>query len=110
MAKASVTTEKRVYISQSDFPRFTLQQALKLPQALWDEFAGKDAPPHNVAIALGMSPTSGTWRNLCGTAVAYGLVEGGYNATKMALTPGLVDCYRLPQAGCGATLSLHGYI
>jgi hypothetical protein len=53
---------------------------------LWDEFAGKDAPPHNVAIALGMSPTSGTWRNLCGSAVAYGLVEGGYNATKMALT------------------------
>jgi hypothetical protein len=60
---------------------------MRVPQALWDEFAGSGAPPHDVAIALAMSPTSGTWRNLSGSAIAYGLVEGGYNATRMTLTP-----------------------
>jgi hypothetical protein len=77
---------RRPKVSQADFPIFTLEQSLRLPQAIWDEFAGKGAAPHDVAIALDMSPTSGTWRNLAGSAIAYGLVEGGYNATRMTLT------------------------
>jgi hypothetical protein len=33
-----------------------------------------------------MSPTSGTWRNLCGSSIAYGLTEGGYAANEIRLT------------------------
>lgn len=84
--KETTPDRRRSKVSQTDFPIFTLDQAMRLPQAIWDEFAGKGAAPHDVAIALDMSPTSGTWRNLAGSAIAYGLVEGGYNATRMTLT------------------------
>ena len=77
--------EKRAKVSQSEFPRYSLSQVLRIPQALWDEFAGKDAAPHDVALALDLTPTSGGWRLLCGAAQAYGLTEGGYNATRMSL-------------------------
>lgn len=50
---------KRSRVSQSDFPNNSLDQALRIAQALWDDFAGKSAPPHQIAMAIGMSPTSG---------------------------------------------------
>jgi predicted nucleotide-binding protein len=34
-----------------------------------------------------MSPTSGTFRELCGASLGYGLTEGGPNATTISLTP-----------------------
>jgi predicted nucleotide-binding protein len=37
-------------------------------------------------MAIDMSPTSGTWRNLCGSSIAYGLTEGGYGASEITLT------------------------
>jgi predicted nucleotide-binding protein len=63
-----------------------LEQALRIAQAIWDNFAGKGAAPHQIAIAIDMTPTSGTWRNLCGASIAYGLSTGGYNATEITLT------------------------
>ena len=73
---------KRSKVSQTEFPRYSLDQVMRIPQALWDEFAGKGAAPHDVAIALDLAPTSGNWRLLCGGSIAYGLTEGGYNATR----------------------------
>jgi len=78
--------QKRIFVSQTLFPNLPLESALRISQALWDNFAGKGAAPHDVAIALGVSPTSGGWRNLCGTSIAYGLTEGGYNAKEIFLT------------------------
>lgn len=77
---------KRTRISQSDFPNVSLKEASRIAQAIWDNFAGKGAAPHTVAMALDLSPTSGGWRNLCGASIAYGLTEGGYNANEIALT------------------------
>lgn len=37
-------------------------------------------------MAIDVSPTSGGWRNLCGSSIAYGLTEGGYNAAEITLT------------------------
>ena len=71
---------KRPKISQADFPNVSLKEASRIAQAIWDNFAGKGAPPHMVAMALDLSPTSGGWRNLCGASIAYGLSDGGYNA------------------------------
>jgi predicted nucleotide-binding protein len=77
---------KRAYIGQAEFPNNSIQQALRIAQAIWDNFAGKGAAPHQIAMAIDMSPTSGTWRNLCGSAIAYGLTEGGYAASQITLT------------------------
>jgi predicted nucleotide-binding protein len=54
--------------------------------ALWENFAGRGAAPHDVAMSLELSPTSGGWRNLCGAAIEYGLTEGGYAADQITLT------------------------
>ena len=77
---------KRAKVSQTEFPGNTLVSALRIPEAIWENFAGKSAPPHEIAVALNMSPTSGGWRNLCGSAIAYGLTEGGYAANDISLT------------------------
>lgn len=80
------TQPKRVVVSQTEFPNLPLEQVLRLPKAIWDNFAGKGTAPLRVAMALGVTPTSGPWRNLCGTSIAYGLTEGGYNATEIKVT------------------------
>lgn len=77
---------KRSKVSQTEFPNNSLENALKIARAIWDNFAGKGAAPHDVAMALDLSPTSGGWRNLCGSSIAYGLTEGGYNANQIILT------------------------
>ena len=77
---------KRAYMSQGEFPRYTLEKALSIAEALWENYAGKGAAPHDVAMALDYTPTSGSWRNLCGASIAYGLTNGGYNAPEITLT------------------------
>jgi len=78
--------QKRAYMPQSEFPRLSLEKALKIAEAIWDNFAGKGAQPHQIAMALNYSPTSGPWRVLCGASIAYGLTEGGYNVAQIKLT------------------------
>jgi len=84
--KPSREDEKRVYFSQTDFAHTSLQQAQKIASALVDNFAGKSGSPPDVALAMGISPTSSTWRTLTGSAIAYGLTEGGFNANSIKLT------------------------
>lgn len=78
--------QKRSKVSQTEFPGNTLQQAERIAYALWENFAGRGGAPHDVAMSLGLSPTSGGWRSLCGAAIAYGLTEGGYAADQISLT------------------------
>ena len=84
-AKAAAA-DKRVYFSQADFPQTTLQQAQKIAAALVDNFAAKDGSPPDVALAIGISPTSSGWRTLTGSAIAYGLTDGGFGANTIKLT------------------------
>jgi hypothetical protein len=67
---------KRSYYKQSDFPLTSLQQAQKIASAIVDNFAGDGGSPPDVALALGISPTSSGWPALTGAAIAYGLIEG----------------------------------
>lgn len=78
---------KKTVVPQTDFPIFNVDYSTKIARAIWESFAGKGAAPHDIAIALDMSPTSGTWRNLCGSSIAYGLTDGGYAASEILLTP-----------------------
>jgi predicted nucleotide-binding protein len=79
--------DKRVYFKQADFPQSTLQQAQKIASALVDNFGGDSGSPPDVALALGISPTSSSWPTLSGASVAYGLTDGGVNANVIKLTP-----------------------
>lgn len=85
-AKAPASSDKRAYFKQADFPQMTLQQAQKIASSIVDNFAGKDASPPDIALAIGVSPTSSQWPQLAGSSVAYGLTEGGVNANKIKLT------------------------
>jgi predicted nucleotide-binding protein len=80
-------TGKRAYFKQSDFPLTTLQQAQKIASAIVDNFAGEGGSPPDIALAVGISPTSSGWQGLTGAAIAYGLTQGGLNADAMKLTP-----------------------
>jgi predicted nucleotide-binding protein len=64
----------------------TLAGALKIAQSLWDNFAGKSTTPMNLANALEILPSSSGWRMLCGASIAYGLTDGGYNASQISLS------------------------
>lgn len=78
--------DRRVYFKQSDFPQATLQQAQRIASALVDNFACDSGSPPDVALALGISPTSSGWPTLAGASAAYGLSDGGVNASAIKLT------------------------
>jgi hypothetical protein len=76
----------RNYFKQSEFPLVSLQQAQKIAAAIVDNFAGAGASPPDVALAIGISPTSSAWWSLAGASIAYGLTAGGVNANTMTIT------------------------
>lgn len=78
---------KRVYLSQADVPSYSLAQALRIPRAIAEHYGFKPTTPLNVAAALDMQPTSSTFRQLCGAAIAYGVTKGGYNAAEISIEP-----------------------
>ena len=82
MGKSKDNKPKRTIFSQTEFPRESLKKALVIAQGIWENFAGKNASPHSIALALELSPTSSGWRSLCGTSVAYGLTDGGYSTRR----------------------------
>lgn len=85
MAKTSIAS-KRPYLKQSDVPSASLTDALRLPQAILDHYAGKPTTPLQVAKALNMDPKGSQIRVLSGAAMAFGLVDGGAQAVSISLT------------------------
>ncbi len=78
--------QRKRYVSQSDVPAHSLSDALRIPKAIANEYGKAPTKPLLVAEAMGMTPTGGTFRMLCGASIAYGLTEGGYNAPVISLT------------------------
>src|SRR5437773_1936634 len=78
---------KRSYLSQADVPGCVLDDALRVPRAIAENYAAKPASPLNVAAALEMQPNAGRFRLLSGAAIAYGVTSGGPNAPEIAITP-----------------------
>lgn len=83
-ASKKARASKRVM--QTDVPRVSLEQALRVPLAIAENYASEPTRPIDVALALSMTPTSGGFRTLCGAAIGYGLTEGGPNASQISLT------------------------
>ena len=46
------SSEKRTYLKQTDVPSASLEEALRVPQALLDHYAGKPSAPLYVAKAF----------------------------------------------------------
>jgi hypothetical protein len=86
-AAGSTVKDKRRYLSQADVPSVSLEEALRVPRALVENYGGDPTTPLKVAKALDMTPSSGRFRTISGAAVAYGLTEGGPNAPEIALAP-----------------------
>lgn len=78
---------RRSRVSQTDVPAYSLDQAIRIPQAIAENYALKPTAPLNVAAALSISPSSSLFRMLCGASIAYGLTEGGYNSSQIEVTP-----------------------
>jgi len=78
---------QRKYISQADVPTSPIERALRIPQAIADNYGYKATSPLQVAVALDVQPSSSNFRMLTGAAIAYGLTSGGYNADTISITP-----------------------
>jgi len=74
------------YVSQSDVPRYSLNDALRVAQAIADNYGKAPTKPLNIAAALDLAPASGQFRMLIGASSAYGLTEGSYHSDYVSLT------------------------
>ncbi len=92
MAKAKTTraaaapAPKRPYLKQADVPATSLDDALRVPQAIFDHYAGKTATPMQLAKALDVAPKGSQLAVLTGAAIAFGLIDGGAQAASVAVT------------------------
>jgi len=76
----------RSYMSQEDIPTYELEEALLVPKAVVQQYAGNPTTPLEVAAAMDLAPTSAKFRMLCGASIAYGLTSGGSNAAQISVT------------------------
>lgn len=74
-------------VSQTDVPAYSLEHALRVPTAIAENYASKPTRPLDVAAAMNLAPTSSSFRMLAGASIAYGLTEGGCNASEILITP-----------------------
>ncbi|GAA3741468.1 hypothetical protein GCM10022239_16410 [Leifsonia bigeumensis] len=77
---------RKARLSQADVPSYSITEALRVPNALRDEYGKQATRPLMVAAALNMSPTGGTFRMITGAAVAYGLTDGAAQGETIGLT------------------------
>lgn len=70
---------------KSDFPKHSLEEALRVPKALEDSNGGQPLPPVELAIALDTSPGSSVLRVILSSSIKYGLSSGSFNQERVAL-------------------------
>jgi predicted nucleotide-binding protein len=84
MAKAQTNAEQES--GAVEFPKHSLENALKIAEAIEDRNSGNPLPPTDVAIALDKSPGSSDFRILLSSSIKYGLTTGSYNQSRVSLT------------------------
>jgi predicted nucleotide-binding protein len=84
---ASPPKKERTYLSQSDVASHSIDKALKVAEAIVNNYGSKPAKPLDVAKVLEVMPQSSGFRMLTGASIAYGLTDGGWNAAQISLTP-----------------------
>jgi len=86
-AKAAAPKKQRSYLSQAEVPWYSVDKALKVAQAIVENYGNGPAKPLDVAQVLQVTPQNSDFKMLTGASIAYGLTEGGWNAEQIALTP-----------------------
>jgi predicted nucleotide-binding protein len=94
---------KRVYVKQSDVPLASLDDALRIPLAILDHYAGKPSTPIQLGKALQMDPGGSQLRVLTGAAIAFGLIEGGAQASSISITEPARQILRPKEEGADIT-------
>jgi len=80
-----MSKEKRKY-AKWNFPRYSLEDTLRVAEAIQDKYNGNPTSPFNLAKALDMTTTSSSFRYITGSSLQYGLTKGGYKAKQISLT------------------------
>src|SRR2546429_7941815 len=70
---------------KSDFPKHTLEEALRVPQGIEDKNGGQPLPPIEMAAAIDMSPGSSEFRVILSSSIKYGLTSGSFNSERISL-------------------------
>jgi hypothetical protein len=83
---AAAPAPRRPYLKQTDVPATSLDDALRVPQAIFDHYAGKAATPMQLAKALDVAPKGSQLAVLTGAAIAFGLIDGGAQAASVSVT------------------------
>jgi predicted nucleotide-binding protein len=86
ISRKSLPEAKRAYLKQSDVPMASLDDALRVAQAIFDHYAGKPVSPFQLGKALNLDPKGSQLKVLTGAAIAFGLIEGGAQATAISVT------------------------
>jgi hypothetical protein len=66
------TAHKRTYLKQSDVPMASLDDGLRVVEAIFDHYAGKPTSPFQLAKALNLDPKGSQLKVLTGAAIAFG--------------------------------------
>jgi CAP12/Pycsar effector protein, TIR domain len=82
--KPAAARRRRV---QSDFPKHSVEDAIRVAAAIEEANGGSPYPPTDAAIALSISPGSSEWRALTGSSFKYGLTAGTYKSDRLEITP-----------------------
>lgn len=77
---------RKKYLSQTDVPSVGITEALRVADALKENYGYQPTAPLHVAKALDIQPQSGGFRMLTGASVAYGITIGASNASEISLT------------------------
>ena len=77
---------KRTYLKQTDVPMASLDEALRVVEAIFDQYGGNSVTPLQLAKALQLDPQGSQLKVLTGAAIAYGLIDGGAQATTISAT------------------------
>ena len=85
-SQSSDKKNRKARVNQIDVPRHSLHEALRIPQAICDNYAKAPTKPLNIAAALEMSPNSSGFRMLLGASAAYGLTEGSHTSELIVLS------------------------
>ncbi len=78
-------TEATPAKSKAEFPKNTLEEALRIPSAIETANAGQPYPPTDIAIAMSLSPGSSTFRTILASSFRYGLTGGSYASDRITL-------------------------
>jgi len=84
---AALPRGRASYVSQTDVPARTLEEALRVPRAISEHYARRPTSPLRVASAMGVQPNTGNFWMLTGSAIAYGLTKGGAQAPQIEIEP-----------------------